>query len=237
MEPRTRQRAASAILDPANLVPAIRQSAIRLNPRVMIRRPVMFVVEIAAALATIIFVRDLVTGGAHLGFTAQIFVWLWLIVLFANFAEAVAKGRGNAQAATPRQARTEMMAKRLPRAGATNFVTVPAARLRPGDVVLVEMGDLIPSDGDVVEGITSVDESAITGESTPVIRESGGDRSAVTGGTHVLSGWIKVRIAAAPGSTFLDRMIVLVEGHGGAPRPSGVAGTRRGPPNWRPRSF
>ena len=226
MEPRTRRRAASSILAPASLIPAIWQSAIKLNPRVMIRRQVMFVVEIVVALATIIFVRDLVTGGAHLGFTAQIFVWLWLTVLFANFAEAVAKGRGNAQAATLRQARTEMMAKRLPRADATNFETVPAARLRPRDVVLVEMDDLIPSDGDVIEGIASVDESAITGESAPVIRESGSDRSAVTGGTCVLSGSIKVRIAAAPGSSFLDRMIALVERHGGAPRPSGVAGTR-----------
>jgi K+-transporting ATPase ATPase B chain len=212
MEPRTRRRAASSILDPANLMPAIWQSAIKLNPRVMIRRQVMFVVEIVAALATIIFVRDLVTGGAHLGFTAQIFVWLWLTVLFANFAETVAKGRGKAQAAMPRRAGTEMMAKRLPRADATNFETVPTARLRPRDVVLVEVDDLIPSDGDVIEGIASVDESAITGESAPVIRESGGDRSAVTGGTCVLSGWIKVRIIAAPGSTFLDRMIALVEG-------------------------
>jgi K+-transporting ATPase ATPase B chain len=186
----------------------------------MIRRQVMFVVEIVAALATIIFVRDLVTGGAHLGFTAQIFVWLWLTVLFANFAETVAKGRGKAQAAMPRRAGTEMMAKRLPRADATNFEMVPTARLRPRDVVLVEVDDLIPSDGDVIEGIASVDESAITDESAPVIRESGGDRSAVTGGdrsavtggTCVLSGWIKVRIIAAPGSTFLDRMIALVEG-------------------------
>ena len=164
MEPRTRRRAASSILAPASLIPAIWQSAIKLNPRVMIRRQVMFVVEIVAALATIIFVRDLVTGGAHLGFTAQIFVWLWLTVLFANFAETVAKGRGKAQAAMPRWAGTEMMAKRLPRADATNFETVPTARLRPRDVVLVEVDDLIPSDGDVIEGIASVDESAITGE-------------------------------------------------------------------------
>ena len=146
MEPRTRRRAASSILAPASLIPAIWQSAIKLNPRVMIRRQVMFVVEIVAALATIIFVRDLVTGGAHLGFTAQIFVWLWLTVLFANFAETVAKGRGKAQAAMPRWAGTEMMAKRLPRADATNFETVPTARLRPRDVVLVEMDDLIPTD-------------------------------------------------------------------------------------------
>ena len=212
MEPPTRRRVASSILDSAILVPAIWQSAIKLDPRVMIRRPVMFVVELVAALTTIIFVRDLVTGGEHLGFTAQIIVWLWLTVLFANFTEAVAEGRGKVQATTLRRARTDLMAKRLPRADSTNFVTVPAARLRPGDVVLAEMGDLIPSDGDVVEGIALVDESAITGESAPVIRESGGDCSAVTGGTCVLSDCIKVRITAAPGSTFLDRMIALFEG-------------------------
>ena len=184
MEPRTRRRTASSILDPAILVPAIWQSAIKLDPRVMIRRPVMFVVEIVAALTTIIFVRDLVTGGAHLGFTAQIIVWLWLTVLFANFAEAVAKGRGKAQAAMPRWTGTEMMAKRLPRANAS--LNGPRA-LQPRDVVLVEVGDLIPSDGEVIEGVASVNESAITGKSAPVIRESGGDRSAVTGGTTVIS--------------------------------------------------
>ncbi len=207
------QRASSSsMFDPAILLPAIGPAFAKLDPRVLIKNPVMFVVEIVAALTTLILLRELVTGDAHLGFTFQIVIWLWLTVVFANFAEAVAEGRGKAQAATLRRARTEMMAKRIAGTDAANFQTVPATQLRPGDVVLVEMGDLIPSDGDVVEGIASVDESAITGESAPVIRESGGDRSAVTGGTRVLSDWIKVRITAAPGSTFLDRMIALVEG-------------------------
>ena len=216
MDTQTRQRTASSILDPAILVPAIWQSVLKLDPRVMIRNPVMFVVEIVAALTTIIFVRDLITpgatGGAHLGFTAQIIFWLWLTVIFANFAEAVAEGRGKAQAATLRRARTETMAKLLVSVNATTHREVAAATLKPGDIVLVDAGDLIPSDGEVIEGIASVDESAITGESAPVIRESGGDRSAVTGGTRVLSDQIKVRITAAQGSTFLDRMIALVEG-------------------------
>jgi potassium-transporting ATPase ATP-binding subunit len=213
MEIRNKMRGSqSAMLDPAILVPAIWQSVVKLDPRLMIKNPVMFVVEIVATLTTLIFVRDLATGGGHLGFTFQIILWLWITVLFANFAEAVAEGRGKAQAATLRRARTETMAKRLTSLAATNYQTVPAPQLKPGDVVLVEAGDLIPSDGDVIEGIASVDESAITGESAPVIRESGGDRSAVTGGTRVLSDWIKVRITAAQGSTFLDRMIALVEG-------------------------
>ena len=175
----------------------------------MIRSPVMFVVEVVATLTTIIFLRDLLTGGAHLGFTFQIILWLWITVLFANFAEAVAEGRGKAQAASLRRARTDTMANRIT---ATGTETVPAPELRQNDIVLVAAGELIPSDGEVIEGIASIDESAITGESAPVIRESGGDRSAVTGGTRVLSDWIKVRITAAQGSTFLDRMIALVEG-------------------------
>jgi K+-transporting ATPase ATPase B chain len=184
----------------------------------MIRNPVMFVVEVVATLTTIIFVRDLITSGAHLGFTFQIIFWLWLTVLFANFAEAVAEGRGKAQAATLRKARTETMAKRLLQGSDGRYDAkglwepIAAPDLKQGDIVLVELGDLIPSDGEVIEGIASVDESAITGESAPVIRESGGDRSAVTGGTRVQSDWLKVRITAAQGSTFLDRMIALVEG-------------------------
>jgi K+-transporting ATPase ATPase B chain len=201
----------SSVLDPSILVPAIWQSFLKLSPRVLIKNPVMFVVEIVAALTTIILVHELISG-APLGFTFQIVIWLWITVLFANFAEAVAEGRGKAQAATLRRARTETPAKRLASVNAAEFQTVPAPQLKQGDIVLVEAGDLIPSDGDVVEGIASVDESAITGESAPVIRESGGDRSAVTGGTRVLSDWIKVRITAAQGSTFLDRMIALVEG-------------------------
>jgi potassium-transporting ATPase ATP-binding subunit len=200
------------MLDPAILGPAIGQSFVKLDPRLMIRNPVMFVVEVVAALTTVIFVQDLITHGEYLSFTFQIVVWLWVTVLFANLAEAVAEGRGKAQAATLRRARTETIAKRLESITATQFHAVPAPDLKQGDIVLVEIGDLIPSDGDVVEGIASVDESAITGESAPVIRESGGDRSAVTGGTRVLSDWIKVRITAAQGSTFLDRMIALVEG-------------------------
>jgi len=210
MDNRTNRRGVqSAMLDPAILVPAIGQSFSKLDPRLMISNPVMFVVEVVATLTTVIFLRDLLTHGAYLGFTFQIILWLWITVLFANFAEAVAEGRGKAQAATLRRARTETMAKRLTGA---DVEMVAAPELKQGDVVLVEMGELIPSDGEVIEGIASVDESAITGESAPVIRESGGDRSAVTGGTRVLSDWIKVRITAAQGSTFLDRMIALVEG-------------------------
>ena len=205
----TQRRASAALFDAAILRPAITASFAKLDPRVMMRNPVMFVVEIIAALTTIIFVKDLLTGGAHAGFTAQIIFWLWLTLIFANFAEAVAEGRGKAQADTLRRARTETMAKRIT---ADRTESVPAPELRPGDIVLVEAGDLIPSDGEVIEGIASVDESAITGESAPVIRESGGDRSAVTGGTRVLSDWIKLRITAAQGHTFLDRMIALVEG-------------------------
>ena len=162
-------------------------------------------------LTTIIFIRDVIQGGDDLGFTFQIIVWLWFTVLFANFAEAIAEGRGKAQADALRQQRTETQAKLMSGAG-KNFKLVPGTSLAVGDVVLVEAGDTIPSDGEVIEGIASVNESAITGESAPVIRESGGDRSAVTGGTQVLSDWIVVRISAAQGSTFLDRMIRLVEG-------------------------
>ncbi len=171
----------------------------------------MFVVEIVATLTTILFIRDLVTGGAGLGFSFQINLWLWFTVLFANFAEAVAEGRGKAQAASLRKTKTDTSAKLLDK-GASTWREVPATALKMGDIVLVEAGDLIPSDGDVIEGVASVNEAAITGESAPVIRESGGDRSAVTGGTTVISDHIKVRITAAPGSTFLDRMIALVEG-------------------------
>jgi K+-transporting ATPase ATPase B chain len=214
MEIRNKMRESqSTVLDPAILLPAIGQSFVKLDPRVLIKNPVMFVVEIVATLTTVIFFRELAMGAnGHLGFTLQIIIWLWVTVLFANFAEAVAEGRGKAQAATLRKARTETLAKRLASLNATSWQEIPAPQLKQGDIVLVEAGDLIPSDGDVVEGIASVDESAITGESAPVIRESGGDRSAVTGGTRVLSDWIKVRITATQGSTFLDRMIALVEG-------------------------
>jgi potassium-transporting ATPase ATP-binding subunit len=201
----------SAMLDPKILSPAFRASFVKLHPRAMIKNPVMFVVEIVAALTTVIFLRDLVTTGEHLGFTFQIILWLWFTVLFANFAEAVAEGRGKAQADSLRKTRTESLAKLL--SGSDRTVRLmPGTSLKVGDIVLVEAGDNIPSDGEVIEGVASVNEAAITGESAPVIRESGGDRSAVTGGTQVLSDWIKVRITAAQGSTFIDRMIKLVEG-------------------------
>jgi K+-transporting ATPase ATPase B chain len=202
----------SALLDPKIVWPAIGSAFVKLHPRVMIKNPVMFVVEVVAALTTIILIRDLLTGGGNLGFTFQIVLWLWVTVLFANFSEAVAEGRGKAQADSLRRQRTETQAKLLTGPDMKSHRLVASASLKLGDVVLVEAGDIIPSDGEVIEGIASVNEAAITGESAPVIRESGGDRSAVTGGTQVLSDWIRVRITAAPGSTFLDRMIRLVEG-------------------------
>src|ERR1700730_4588323 len=211
------RRSVRSLFDPAIIVPAIGGAFRKLDPRVQIRNPVMFVVEIVTVLTTILYLRDLLTGGENLKFTFQIIVWLWITLLFANFAEAVAEGRGKAQAATLRKARTDTRAKRLidpnGRSGMKDVVEgVSAVELQIGEVVLVEAGDLIPIDGDVIEGVASIDESAITGESAPVIRECGGDRSAVTGGTRVLSDWIRVRITAAHGSTFLDRMIALVEG-------------------------
>src|SRR6202049_4022149 len=201
----------STMLDPKIVIPAIGSSFVKLDPRLMVKNPVMFVVEVVAALTTVIFLRDLVTGGESLGFTFQIIVWLWFTVLFANFAEAVAEGRGKAQAESLRKTRTESQAKLLTGSDKT-YRLVSGTSLKVGDVVLVEAGDNIPSDGEVIEGVASVNEAAITGESAPVIRESGGDRSAVTGGTQVLSDWIRVRITAAQGSTFIDRMIKLVEG-------------------------
>jgi K+-transporting ATPase ATPase B chain len=209
----TRRRTSVATMtDPKILGPAVFDAFRKLDPRAMIRNPVMFTVEVVATLTTILFVRDIVLGNAGLGFAFQINLWLWFTVLFANFAEAVAEGRGKAQAATLRKARTDTVAKRLAEVSATKWTEVPATELRKGDIVLVQTGDLIPSDGEIIEGVASVNEAAITGESAPVIRESGGDRSAVTGGTQVISDWIKVRITAQPGSTFLDRMIALVEG-------------------------
>ncbi len=223
MEPDERRRGgATSMLDPAILVPALGDTFRKLDPRMMVRNPVMFVVEVVAVLTTVLLVRDLVTGGHAIGFTVQIVIWLWITVLFANLAEAVAEGRGKAQAATLRSARTETAAKRL-RGKGDAWDEVPAATLKVDDVVLVEINDLIPSDGEVIEGIASVDESAITGESAPVIRESGGDRSAVTGGTRVLSDQIKVRITAAQGSTFIDRMIALVEGASRQKTPNEIA--------------
>ena len=200
---------ARPLFDPPIVKRAIGDSFVKLNPRLMMKNPVMFVVEVGAAMTTLEVFKDLAMGH-NIGFTFQITLWLWFTVLFANFAEAMAEGRGKAQADTLRKTKTETMAKRLK--SGRNFELVAATQLRRGDVVLVERGDIIPGDGDVIEGIASVDESAITGESAPVIRESGGDRSAVTGGTRVLSDEIKVQITSNPGETFLDRMIALVEG-------------------------
>ncbi|KAB2914771.1 MAG: potassium-transporting ATPase subunit KdpB [Hyphomicrobiaceae bacterium] len=202
----------TSLTDPAIALPALRAALIKLDPRALLGNPVMFVVEIVAALATTILLRDLVAGGANLGFTFQITLWLWITVLFANFSEAVAERRGKAQADSLRRTRTETQAKLLRAPDARDYKLVAGTSLKIGDVVLVEAGDIIPSDGEVIEGVASVNEAAITGESAPVIRESGGDRSAVTGGTEVISDWIRVRITAAPGATFLDRMIGLVEG-------------------------
>jgi potassium-transporting ATPase ATP-binding subunit len=205
----------SALFDAKIVVPAIGSAFVKLDPRTLIKNPVMFVLEIVTLLTTVILVRDLIVGGGQIGFEFQIILWLWFTVLFANFAEAVAEGRGKAQADTLRRQRTETQAKLITGGGAgdqQNYRLVRSTDLKVGDVVLVEAGDMIPSDGEVTQGMASVNEAAITGESAPVIRESGGDRSAVTGGTQVLSDWIRVRITAAPGSTFLDRMIRLVEG-------------------------
>jgi len=202
----------SALMDPKIVVPAIGQAFVKLDPRTLIKNPVMFVLEIVTALTTVILIRDLFTHGTNIGFEFQIILWLWFTVLFANFAEAIAEGRGKAQADALRRTRTETKAKLLSGSDRKNFKLIPSTTLKVGDVVLVDAGDLIPSDGEIIEGVASVNEAAITGESAPVIRESGGDRSAVTGGTQVLSDWIVVRITAAPGATFLDRMIKLVEG-------------------------
>jgi K+-transporting ATPase ATPase B chain len=207
-----KQRAVSTLFDRKIVWPAVGAAFVKLDPRQLIKNPVMFVLEIVAALTTVILVRDLTTGGGQIVFELQIVVWLWFTVLFANFAEAVAEGRGKAQANALRRQRRESHAKLLRGPGRGSYDIVPGTSLKVGDLVLVEANDTIPSDGEVIEGIASVNEAAITGESAPVIRESGGDRSAVTGGTLVLSDWIKVRITAAPGSTFLDRMIKLVEG-------------------------
>ena len=183
---------------------------VKLHPRTMMKNSVMFVVEIGSVITTLYLVRDVATHRGALGFDLQITLWLWFTVLFANFAEAMAEGRGKAQADALRQAKSETIAQKLLPDGKT--MPVPSPQLRVGDLVLVIAGEMIPGDGDVVEGVASVDESAITGESAPVIREAGGDRSAVTGGTRVLSDRITVRISSNPGETFLDRMIALVEG-------------------------
>src|SRR5689334_3588265 len=192
---------------------AIREAYYKLNPRHMLRNPVMFVVLTGAVFTTVVLARDLALEGSDFGFTLQLTVWLWFTVLFGNFAEAMAEGRGKAQADVLRAARIETRAKRLrDPTDHLDFLPVFATDLRRGDYVIVKADDLVPADGEVVEGIAAMDESAITGESAPVIREAGGDRAAVTGGTRVVSDWLVVRITANPGESFLDRMIGLVEG-------------------------
>jgi len=211
----TAKAQARPLFDPAIARRALVDSLRKLDPRHMIRNPVMFVVEVGSTFTTLLAVHAVVTGRgeAPAGFIVAVSAWLWLTVLFANFAEAMAEGRGKAQADALRRARREVVARRLdePRRDA-RWEEVPSTRLAKGDFVLVDAGHTIPADGEVIEGIASVNESAVTGESAPVIRESGGDRSAVTGGTQVLSDWIVVRVIANPGETFLDRMISLVEG-------------------------
>lgn len=212
-----------ALFESSIVKTAIKDSLRKLDPRIMTKNPVMFVVEIGSLLTTLLLIRDIAQGQtANLLFTVQITIWLWFTVLFANFAEAMAEGRGKAQADTLRKAKSETVAYRILSNNANTAnkfdidkiatEEISALKLRKGDVVLVKAGQFIPGDGEVIAGVASVDESAITGESAPVIRESGGDRSAVTGGTKVLSDWIKIRITSNPGETFLDRMIALVEG-------------------------
>ena len=201
---------ARPLFDPEIVQRAVKDSLVKLNPLTLMKNPVMFVVEVGAALTTVFLFRDLSTGARSVLFESQIAIWLWFTVLFANFAEAMAEARGKAQADTLRKTKTDSMAKRLCNSGKIEIV--PASKLRAGDVVIVPAGELIPGDGEVIEGIATVDESVITGESAPVIRESGGDRSACTGGTKVLSDQIKIRITSNPGETFLDKMIALVEG-------------------------
>src|SRR5712692_2351340 len=201
---------ARPLFDPEIVNRAIKGSIVKLNPVTLAKNPVMFVVEVGALLITIFLGSDIVRGGAGISFTLQIALWLWFTVLFANFAEAMAEARGKAQADALRKTKTDTIAKRLTSGACVE--TVPASKLRAGDIVVCAAGDIIPGDGEIIEGIATVDESVITGESAPVIRESGGDRSAVTGGTRVLSDQIKMRITSNPGETFLDRMIALVEG-------------------------
>jgi K+-transporting ATPase ATPase B chain len=208
--PKPTERRRISIWDPGIVRQAAIDSFRKLDPRVQFKNPVMFIVEVGSLLTTIIFIQELAGGAGRPAFTGQVAFWLWFTVLFANFAEAMAEGRGKAQAETLRKTRTETVANRVTASG--TLEKVPAASLRKHDVVMVHAGEFIPADGEIIEGVASVDESAITGESAPVIRESGGDRSAVTGGTRVISDWIKVRVTSDPGHTFLDRMIALVEG-------------------------
>src|SRR6202030_780572 len=226
IEKRERRRGRSSLTDRAILAPAIGESFKKLNPIRMARNPVMFVVEVGSVITTIVFIAGLFNGAPAFSgsnnelFVGQITVWLWFTVLFANFAEAVAEGRGKAQAAALRKTRSETIARKLVDGTEER---VPSTTLRKGDLVVCEAGDIVPGDGDVIEGIASVDESAITGESAPVIREAGGDRTSVTGGTRVLSDRIVIEITANPGETFLDRMIGLVESASRRKTPNEIA--------------
>ena len=221
-------RQSRSLFDSVIVRQAAREAVYKLDPRHQVKNPVMFVVWVGSILTTIFLLQALSgTGEAPPWFILSIALWLWFTVIFANFAEAMAEGRGKAQADSLREARRELSAKRLGSVGAgrerhfggnqehkrlATFTLVSANELKKGDVVLVEADEYIPADGEVIEGVASVNESAITGESAPVIRESGGDRSAVTGGTKVLSDWIIVRVSASPGESVLDRMIAMVEG-------------------------
>ena len=217
----TAQAKNASITDRKILKTAIVDSFWKLDPRLEIKNPVMFVVEVGAVITGVVLVLEAFQHKGNFWFGLQITLWLWFTVLFANFAEAMAEGRGKAQAETLRKARAETQARKLRSDGKTEVI--PSSKLRSGDVVLVAAGEFVPGDGEVIEGVASVDESAITGESAPVIRESGGDRSAVTGGTRVLSDEIKVRITSNPGETFLDRMIGLVEGASRQKTPNEIA--------------
>jgi potassium-transporting ATPase ATP-binding subunit len=201
-----------SLFDPAILIAATKHAFVKLDPRLLMRNPVIFVTAVVATLVTLFFLRDLFTGEGNALFSGQIAVWLWFTVIFATFAEAVAEGRGKAQADSLRRAKSQLTARKLVKPDGREAIEIPATDLRVGDMVIVEAGELIPGDGEVIEGVASVNESAVTGESAPVIRESGGDRSAVTGGTQVLSDWLRIRITVAPGSSFVDRMIALIEG-------------------------
>src|SRR5262249_34164385 len=206
--PKTLVRA-RPLFDPEILRRALKDSVLKLNPVTLMKNPVIFVVEVGAALVLLFLIRDTIAGRGNLGFGLQIDLWLWFTVLFATFAEAMAEARGKAQAESLRKTKTETIANRV---DGDRLEKVPSSKLRAGDIVVCTSGETIPGDGEVIDGVATVDESVITGESAPVIRESGGDRSAVTGGTRVLSDRIKVRITSNPGETFLDRMIALVEG-------------------------
>jgi potassium-transporting ATPase ATP-binding subunit len=213
--------AATPLWEKEIVVNALRDSLRKFDPRVQARNPVMFVVEVTALAVTLILLRDFIVGHSHTaGFELQIAIWLWFTVGFANFAEAMAEGRGKAQADNLRKTRTETQATLLKDG---KEISVPAPSLRRGDIVIVRANEVIPGDGEVIEGVAAVNESAITGESAPVIRESGGDRSAVTGGTTVISDWIKIKITANPGETFMDRMIALVEGASRQKTPNEIA--------------